>query len=72
MVDKKNKTKGNLAGRCPSQSLKGSTQVSKAGVLIPVKPWNRGCQYRCYSKGDGNNGFSWSYTRGVTLGDEGL
>ena len=71
MIDTK-VNKRNSTGVCRSQSSKGSTQVGKAGVLVPVKSWNRGCQCGCYSKGDSNNGFSWSYTRGVTSGDKRL
>jgi hypothetical protein len=47
----------------PSQSTKSLTQTCETGVLIPVKLQNWGCRSRCYSKGNSDNGFSWSYTR---------
>jgi hypothetical protein len=56
----------------PSQSTKGQTQVDKTGVLIPVKLQNWGCSCRCTSEGNSDNGFAWSYARGMLSSDERL
>ena len=69
MIDK---IREKSARGCPSQCPKGPTQVSKTGVLIPVKLWNRKCGCRYFSKGDGDSGFAWSYARGMSLSNEGL
>ena len=73
MVDKKNKTKGNSAGGCPTQGSKSSRQVSKLGISLPVKLSKGGwCRCWCSSKRDGDDGFSRANTRWVTSSDEGL
>jgi hypothetical protein len=72
MVDKKNKAREYSARRYPSQSTKGSTQVGKAGVTIPVKLWSRRSRRRCYSEGNSDDGFSRTNPRWVMSSDEGL
>ena len=66
MNDKKkyNKKKLNTGVSIPKLEVHG------LGVLIPVKAWN--WRYGCHPKGNGDDGFAWSYTRGMTSGDERL
>ena len=77
IVDIKNEIEWNSTNRCPSQCLKGPTQVGKARVLIPVKfqDWrcrSRGRDRSRFPEGNSDNWYVWSYTRWVTLSDKQL
>jgi hypothetical protein len=72
MVNIKNKIEQNSTRGCPSQCLKGPTQVSKIEVLIPVKLQSWRCRCRCYSNRDSDDRFAWSYAREMTSSNERL